>query len=451
MDVLNLVGIRKNKTILVADKELLQLLQFRGGELIFNENYSKEIRDNNLSEILRLSDYPVKRITLLIPGNRLLFSAFKIPREAQYRLEEIIDLKFLSKLSFPREDLYYSYYLVEDKENFIVLAFAVKREFINELYAICRSSGLKVDKILPLPFLYYLYHLQKGIEPLKYQGRTILYLDYDNNYGHFTIIGPEEPYLRGCLAESIPTLKVEIDKVLTHLTQRGEQTPILILNGKEINLGSEVNASYIEMVVNEKNLTENYQKHIWIEINNLLDGKKGKQLTLDLKKKLSTIKKNRQRKSNLGICLLVGVIILLNILTLVLKWQMEKERLQLISEKLALVSYQAEEVTALKEKYSLKREQLELYKGILKGNKGGYLVWLAELSKLLPPETEVNTLNFQGKKLTLLEGKATSASLVLGKLETSPYFLNLKFLGSIDKVGDSEFFKIAGELQDDIK
>jgi len=486
MDLLNrLTGNSKNKTILVADKEYLQLVQLRRGELVCNEIRKQRTGDNTLSELLKLSDYPVKRVIFLIPGNRLLFSAFKIPKEARNRLEEIIDLKFLSKLTLPREDLYHSYYLIENKENLTVLAFAVKREFINHLYALCQSSGLKVVKILPLSLLYYLFHRKKGIEGLKYQNRTIIYLDYYHNFGHFTIIGPEKLYLRGSPAGDIAAVEIELNKVLTYIVRTGGKNPALLLNGREISIDEldeveeaqedredyqmdgensqlngnetvttkylEVDINNLEKIVNDKPLTENYQKLFWREVSKLLDNRRNSQQTLDFKKQLPTVKRGRKRRSCLGIWLLVGLIILLNILTLAIKWQLEEERLKLINEQLTLISGQVEEVTQLKENYRIKREKLELYKGILKEDTGSYLPWLAELSRLLPADTEINNLNFQGKKLTLLEGKATSASLVLGKLEASPYFSNLKFLGSIENIGDREFFRIAGDLQDDIE
>ncbi|MFW6238803.1 MAG: PilN domain-containing protein, partial [Halanaerobiales bacterium] len=57
-------------------------------------------------------------------------------------------------------------------------------------------------------------------------------------------------------------------------------------------------------------------------------------------------------------------------------------------------------------------------------------------------------INFQNSEMAILAGKAESASEVMNRLEQSPYFSEVSFIGSITVEDDGEYFKIAGDLSD---
>ena len=430
----------KKQTVLMVDEDFFQLLQLKDGKIICNK-IRKLTGEETLKELLGESVFPVKKATVLVGGNRVIFKAFRVPAEARKRLDEFINLNFLEKLSLPVGDLYYSYLLVNaldnnisnnigkenKKENYqdkkekhtgeggyTLLAFAVKKVFVNRFYQWCCSSGIKVEMLFPVSPLFYLFHRDQGMEGLKYRGRSIIYLDYFSNFSHFSVSAPGQPYLRCLPAGDIRELKLETDKVISYLFRENKSVPVMVFNGREIIRSEDakgIEKSELLKVVNDQNLNENYRELFWREIVGLLRDRELR--SLDLKKELNAVKKSGERKRTLATYFFITLLILLNLLSLGLRWRLGEEKLARVKEEMAYLESEVALVEELKENYLLKREKLELYQGILNEDRTAYLPWLAELSRVLPPGTEITTLHFRENKLLLLEGSTERASGVM--------------------------------------
>ncbi|MFW5972248.1 MAG: PilN domain-containing protein [Bacillota bacterium] len=449
-------ALKKIKNYLVIDESYLQFIQNQR-EIVVNEYFSWEKEDDFQSYLNNVSG-KIKSLSLLIPAHKLFFYSFTLPKKALKKVEEIIDINFLSKLSVDKEKLYYSYYIDEDylnsnengsEEKAMILVFAVKKGFIDKIYNICKQSRIKVGHILPFPLLAYLYHREESLKKINLSSDEVpLFVDSFSEIQNFIMFNEKDLYIRGSKG-GYDVLEDEMRKFYFYATNISEgKDPLIFFNGRKIlenvfNNGfsnEEFSMEFQEMLDTPFD-PDRYTKEFFRSV-----GRYKYQENMDFKEQMPMFQSKKKQKSTALIRILIILIVLANITTFYFNWQMKEERLLLLQSKAEVVNQEVEEVNIVKNQYSQKRDRLNTFRNLLHEHKNGYLPWLIELTDILPENVEIINLSFGDNQLAMLQGTADSARSVIAALESSDYFTNLSFRGSIQTGQEIEQFRIVGDL-----
>ena len=195
---------KEQRTYLEYGTRRVKLVQTKGGEVVFERSFDELSADLNfyLAELAFQPD----RITLLIPSPKLFLRSLDLPREAEQRLDEMVDFQFVNQLPCSGEEVYASYYKADKQEGRIkVLAYAVLKDYLDHLLNLCEAVELEVDAIIPVPVVFYLLHTKNELST------NTLYIDNCLDYFNFTFIGSEEIYLRTALRKDTQETKAYLN------------------------------------------------------------------------------------------------------------------------------------------------------------------------------------------------------------------------------------------------
>ena len=163
-----------------------------------------------------------------------------LPEKGRNRIDEIVRVKFVNKLPLTENELYYSYFLeqnIPDNGSYLVICFAVKRELIDTAYKILSEKKIKIKHIIPLPLLFYFYHIEEDKERVKNVYReqeAIIFLDTYGNKISFTVFHPDGVYLRTVQGEN---LSPELKNTVNYLKEYQQVARIRIYDSyKELEL-----------------------------------------------------------------------------------------------------------------------------------------------------------------------------------------------------------------------
>src|SRR5690606_17527571 len=253
---------------------------------------------------------------LFVPASQLFMDSFFLPEKGRNRIDEIVRVKFVNKLPLTENELYYSYFLeqnIPDNGSYLVICFAVKRELIDTAYKILSEKKIKIKHIIPLPLLFYFYHIEEDKERVKNVYReqeAIIFLDTYGNKISFTVFHPDGVYLRTVQGEN---LSPELKNTVNYLKEYQQVARIRIYDSyKELELAD---------VLTDRSILNLDRK--------LPDQKIGRKIlkTLDFLARLPANKKKRINGYRFSIALLIFLIIIVNIFSLSLYIKQENEKL----------------------------------------------------------------------------------------------------------------------------
>lgn len=374
---------------------------------------------------------------LFVPASQLFMDSFFLPEKGRNRIDEIVRVKFVNKLPLTENELYYSYFLeqnIPDNGSYLVICFAVKRELIDTAYKILSEKKIKIKHIIPLPLLFYFYHIEEDKERVKNVYReqeAIIFLDTYGNKISFTVFHPDGVYLRTVQGEN---LSPELKNTVNYLKEYQQVARIRIYDSyKELELAD---------VLTDRSILNLDRK--------LPDQKIGRKIlkTLDFLARLPANKKKRINGYRFSIALLIFLIIIVNIFSLSLYIKQENEKLVSLQKEMEELQTAMMELERIQEEILMGEKKGDLYRGILE-KKRSYLSSLYQLSISLPEGAKINQLSFREDKLFLLNGQAVSATRVMEALQASSLFTNLEFIGGIVISGEGEGFRIAGDIVND--
>ncbi|MFI5359402.1 MAG: hypothetical protein ACHQYO_05070 [Halanaerobiales bacterium] len=374
---------------------------------------------------------------LFVPASQLFMDSFFLPEKGRNRIDEIVRVKFVNKLPLTENELYYSYFLeqnIPDNGSYLVICFAVKRELIDTAYKILSEKKIKIKHIIPLPLLFYFYHIEEDKERVKNVYReqeAIIFLDTYGNKISFTVFHPDGVYLRTVQGEN---LSPELKNTVNYLKEYQQVARIRIYDSyKELELAD---------VLTDRSILNLDRK--------LPDQKIGRKIlkTLDFLARLPANKKKRINGYRFSIALLIFLIIIVNIFSLSLYIKQENEKLVSLQKEMEELQTAMMELDRIQEEILMGEKKGDLYRGILE-KKRSYLSSLYQLSISLPEGAKINQLSFREDKLVLLNGQAVSATRVMEALQASSLFTNLEFIGGIVISGEGEGFRIAGDIVND--
>jgi len=138
--------------------------------------------------------------------------------------------------------------------------------------------------------------------------------------------------------------------------------------------------------------------------------------------------------------------VLLAILLALPPWQKRAAAISLIAP-LARAKAEAEETNALRERLGKSVEEHNFLHDKKRGTPSAVLV-VEELSKLLPDDTFVMSLIFDGKTVQIL-GETASSTTLVETLEASPLFKDVSFKAQLTKIPGTPYdrFHLAATLK----
>ena len=320
---------------------------------------------------------------LFVPASQLFMDSFFLPEKGRNRIDEIVRVKFVNKLPLTENELYYSYFLeqnIPDNGSYLVICFAVKRELIDTAYKILSEKKIKIKHIIPLPLLFYFYHIEEDKERVKNVYReqeAIIFLDTYGNKISFTVFHPDGVYLRTVQGEN---LSPELKNTVNYLKEYQQVARIRIYDSyKELELAD---------VLTDRSILNLDRK--------LPDQKIGRKIlkTLDFLARLPANKKKRINGYRFSIALLIFLIIIVNIFSLSLYIKQENEKLVSLQKEMEELQTAMMELERIQEEILMGEKKGDLYRGILE-KKRSYLSSLYQLSISLPEGAKINQLSFR--------------------------------------------------------
>ena len=422
---------RRQKKFLIYNQNKLQLISLNGKAV---QKESVSVKDDEASSLLPNSSFNenVKEASVLLPAGKLLIRVYDLPAGADKKIENIVNYKFIADLPFDREELYYSYYVDEDYTGLKVILFAVRRNYVDDIYQLCQNMSIKIKGIFPLPVFNYVNYRNRVIEE---ELDKPLFIDYFGEASQsFYWFGDEEIYIRGSEATSPDTVRSEINKTRDYIEKYLESDyGRMFFNNQEI-----------ENVEDDRIEIDDTYRQLWYHISDSI----GQFKDIDLMEQLPQVDGNRRRYNKILITVLIFLIILVNGFTFWMNWNQRAEKVVQLEEEIELLQPEMLELESIREEYEEKNEIVSVYREELGYETKSFLPWLYELSRVLPVGVEIDRINFIDEELALIAGKADSASEVMQNLESSEYFTELNFVGSISVEDDGESFRIAGDLSE---
>ncbi|MGM0369783.1 MAG: PilN domain-containing protein [Bacillota bacterium] len=399
------------QTYLEFGIEQVKLVQIKGTEIVYQQSFKRETE--NIDFYLKhLPDQP-QEITLLIPGVKTFTGTLDLPCEAEERLAEIIKFQFVEQLPCSPEQVYATYYLArQEQERIKVIACAVMKEYIDDLYQSAIESDLKVKSIVPEPLVF--YSLYQGLPEDKEQ---VIYVDGSLEHFQFTFLSADTIYMRSSKTK-------DIKETLFYLREASK------LKADEFNLSPIEESDFIVF-------NQNRKKDFWFEISQVTEMIADQEL-IDL----SNESKNNEWKKISMLAALIGLIIVVNFS---LQWNLKQQKIDNLKRKLSQVKPVVTEINSLDQKIFTTRKKIDQIKMEINLN-NNYLPCLEELTTNLGAKVTIKAINLKKDQLVLLSGTAPSASAVMDDLEESSYFKKLKFSGTIETLDNRERFKIVGDL-----
>lgn len=454
--------ILKNRNYIIYGQDNLSFINI-------NKNKKVNIKKYSIGDI---SSIPGKKkglrngkFVILIPTKDLFMESFIIPAQASDKIEEVLQFKFLTALPLAKSELSLSYYLDRNiiKDKILVLAFAIKKEILQEKYKQLIEYSIKLRGIFPLPLLTYNLLRRNAAESIKEICDEI----YDENSLEKTALLSVDCFFDNIILTVFTPKGVYIRQGnKNNLIEEVEKIEKYILNELQVN---HIEVSYQGKRKKIKNFKEEWQsivknKSVCNQDNSGSDQRKisdclssypgrlsfsKKELKRsDFLREISEEQKKKSKKSKYAIIILLILISVLNFYTLTLYKENSSKHLLKYQEELTLITPYLQDIEKLERELSFKEKKLSLYQNLYRNN-NSYLPWLYGISTTIPEESRISQMNFREDKLLLLEGEVDSALDLMENLQGSDYFSRLEFVGGIMIEEQGERFRITGDLNDD--
>jgi general secretion pathway protein L len=121
------------------------------------------------------------------------------------------------------------------------------------------------------------------------------------------------------------------------------------------------------------------------------------------------------------------------------------QQLRTLRQSVASLQTEVQEVNKLQKELRLLRTEVKALQSLIT-NTPSALEILRELTILIPESAWLTEVSFQESKL-LISGYAQSSQELIGLLERSPLFFDIRFKGTITKRNGKERFRIAAEIE----
>lgn len=395
---------------IILDQENITVITGKRNEEIFYYKNSNELDPSLLNK---------KRAVLLISAKQIYFKNLIFSKKVKNKLEELVKTKFVNLLAVPENQLYYSYFVDEDKEGINVLCFAINKSLLDEQYEIISNLGVKIKAVFPIPLLYFLKYRQgekfreKRESQSNSEDKAFVYINELADTLYFTVFYSSGVYLHSC---NTSNYKNEIIKIEEYFNKHLNISRIVVCNNEKISP---------------------------VDLLDDIDKKALKQL--NILKILAVEKKKQGKRYKKIITTMILLVILINSMSIYNYFQHKSNLLEMNREQLSELQPAIEYLHLLQREFNTSSEQVKTYKNIVE-NRKTYLAWINEINIRLPLDVKVNNLIFKSDTLVLLEGTANSASKSMELLQESDLFSNLEFVGGITIENGREKFKIAGDL-----
>lgn len=397
---------------IILDQENITVITGKRNQEIYYYKNSNELDPSLLNK---------KKTVLLISAKQIYFKNLIFNKKVKNKIEELVKTKFVNLLAVPESELYYSYFVDEDKENINVLCFAVNKSLLDEKYEIISNLGIKIKAVFPIPLLYFLRYRQeekykeKRESQSNSEDKAFVYINELADTLYFTVFYSSGVYLHSC---STTNYKNEIIKIEEYFNEHLNISRIIVCNNEEIDPG---------------------------DLLNNIDKKALRQL--NILKILPVEKKKQGKRYQIIITTIIFLLILINSMSIYNYFQYKSNLLEMNREQFSELQPAIEYLHLLQREVSISSEQVKTYKSIVE-NRKTYLAWINEINIRLPLDVTVNNLIFKDDTM-VLEGTAHSASKSMELLQESKLFCNLEFVGGITIENGREKFKIAGDLVDE--
>lgn len=419
---------RRRDSFLIFNRSQIQIFSLRGDDIKKKTvAFDGEKPGTDLSD----TEKKVDEAVVLIPAGKLIIRIYDLPEGAQKKVDNIVNYKFVSDLPFEKDEMYFTYYVDREFSGIKIILFAVRKDYLDQVYRVCNSRRIKLNGIFPLPVFNYYYYRQRVQKENLY---NTIFIDYYGSGSQiFYWFGEDKVYIRGGKAGTSQEIRNEVDKISDYLDEYlATGIDHIYLNGREGGLEELEDYSKERYKDFLPNISDNLRKFKQVDFLKQLPGYSGR----------------KRRRNYIVISILVVLILVVNGINLGYNWFNNRNRVEELEQLLNEVEPRVSELYEVRDEYNTNHDLLESYSQERGFESRAYLPWLLELSRILPQEVEVEEINFQDGELAMLSGRAESASGVMSRLESSPYFTELSFTGSITVEEDGEKFEIAGDLSD---
>nr|NLM98133.1 hypothetical protein [Halanaerobiaceae bacterium] len=194
--------------IILDQKRIIVLGGEKAREILYFNN-TDEIGQSSLNR---------KNVILLISARQIYYKGLIFSRKARSKLGELVRTKFLNLLPVPENELYYSYFVDEDKTDIRVLCFAVNKSLLDEKYEMISRLGAKIKAVYPVPLLYFLKYRREEIFKEKRESHFnnedegFIYLNELADMLYFTVFYKGGIYLHSCNIADYADEIVEIEE-----------------------------------------------------------------------------------------------------------------------------------------------------------------------------------------------------------------------------------------------
>lgn len=419
---------RRRDSFLIFNRSQIQIFSLRGDDI-----KKKTVAFDGEKPVTDLSDTEKKvdEAVVLIPAGKLIIRIYDLPEGAQKKVDNIVNYKFVSDLPFEKDEMYFTYYVDREFSGIKIILFAVRKDYLDQVYRVCNSRRIKLNGIFPLPVFNYYYYRQRVQKENLY---NTIFIDYYGSGSQiFYWFGEDKVYIRGGKAGTSQEIRNEVDKISDYLDEYlATGIDHIYLNDREGGLEELEDYSKERYKDFLPNISDNLRRFKQVDFLKQLPGYSGR----------------KRRRNYIVISILVILILVVNGINLGYNWFNNRNRVEELEQLLNEVEPKVSELYEVRDEYNTNHDLLESYSQERGFESRAYLPWLLELSRILPQEVEIEEINFQDGELAMLSGRAESASGVMSQLESSPYFTELSFTGSITVEEDGEKFEIAGDLSD---
>src|SRR5690554_3727323 len=113
---------KRTQTCFETGKKYVRIVKFKEDEILLDKSFNiDEITEEGVANILKETGIMDKQnIIQIIPAHMLYMRVIKLPIKARERIEEIVELEFVSKFPYSYEEIIYSYYIVDLDEEGII-------------------------------------------------------------------------------------------------------------------------------------------------------------------------------------------------------------------------------------------------------------------------------------------------------------------------------------------
>lgn len=372
-------------------------------------------------------------VTLLIPKAWTIIQTVELPATVQENLPEVISYELDRLTPFSSENAFYDYRVIStDAEKLRIMLIVARAEMIKPYLDILATSGINVSRISVSlsSFQTVLHHMDKKFDKAmflsvtgnEYEGALFSNAEIQNSFaGSFSSSDDQQT--------RVQTITSVLSPLINSAKQQGKP-PAFITLLQDMNaplkeslrqgIGSPFsNLSEMDMKIT---MQETPDKMPYAAIGCSIESLLPKAHRINLLSKGFHEKGSSPKILTIVLlCIILGIWIVYLLSPL----KVESRKLQAIEHQISIRKDEVLAVNSLKnELRSLNKDMETIY--AFKHNNPSAMNILKELTSILPKSTWLTRIRMTETNVQI-EGYAKSASGLLSKLETSPYFQKVEF------------------------